>query len=178
MTYSDMVIERYSSRSYTDEPVSEGDVARILEAGRMAPTAKNLQPVRVVVADTPEALGRLSRTARLYGATLALVVVADTSKAWTRPFDGKCFADIDASIVTTQMMYAAQELGLGSVWIGYFDPAVIREELGLADGEEASAILAIGHKADETSGNHGNRKPMDEFASRLRPSQELSGPGT
>ena len=166
MTFADLTMERYSSRSYTDEPVSEEDIESILEAGRMAPTAKNLQPVRVIVADTPESIARIGKAAGPYGATLALIVIADTSKAWVRPQDGKNFGDIDASIVTTQMMYRAQELGLGSVWIGYFDPAAVKEAFGLGETEEASAILAVGHRADETSSNHGNRKPMSEFASR------------
>ena len=166
MDFENMVKERYSSRKYTDSPVPQDAIDSILEAGRMAPTAKNLQPVRVMVADTPESLEKLGKTAKLYGAPLGLVVVTDSSKAWVRPFDGKSFADIDASIVTTQMMYAAQELGLGSVWIGYFDPAVLKEELGLSDTEEVSAILAIGHRADETSANHGVRKSVSEFVSR------------
>lgn len=83
-----------------------------------------------------------------------------------RPFDGKNFGDIDASIVTTQMMYEAQELGLGSVWIGYFEPNIIKEEFGLGENEEASSILAVGYRADETSANHGKRNPMYEFASK------------
>lgn len=166
MIFMELAEERYSSRKYIDQPVSKEDLERILEAGRLAPTAKNLQPARVIVADTPESLAKVSKTARLYGAPLALIVVADSEVAWTRPFDGKSFADIEASIVTTQMMYEAQELGLGSVWIGYFDPAVIKQEFGLSASEEASAILAVGHRGDDTSGNHGVRKPLGEFASR------------
>ena len=81
MTFADLTKERYSSRSYTDEPVSEEDIESILEAGRIAPTAKNLQPVRVIVADTPESIARIGKAAGPYGATVALIVVANTSKA-------------------------------------------------------------------------------------------------
>lgn len=168
MSFMTLAEERYSSREYTDEPVSEEDTGRILEAGRLAPSAKNLQPTRVIAVSSPEGLAAVSRTARLYGATLALIVVADGSKAWVRPFDGKAFGDIDATIVAAQMMYEAQDLGLGSVWIGYFDPAAIKESFGLAADEEASAIIAVGHRADDTSRNHGVRKPMEEFAERRR----------
>lgn len=167
MTFMELARERYSSRAYQDRPVEEEKVRAILEAGRIAPTAKNLQPARVIAASSPEALGRIAKTARLYGAPLGLIVVSDSAKAWTRPFDGKSFADIDASIVTTQMMYAAQELGLGSVWIGYFDPAVIKAEFGLGETEEASAILAVGYRADETSRNHGVRNPPGEFSTEV-----------
>ncbi len=167
MTFMDLVNERYSSRQYLDKPVEKEKIDSILEAGRMSPTAKNLQPVRVLVADDDESLGKLGKTARLYGATLGLAVIVDTEKAWVRPFDGKNFGDVDASIVMTQMMYRAQELGLGSVWIGYFDPKVLKVELGLDDTEEVSSILAIGYKDDETSTNHGVRKPMDEFSKAI-----------
>ena len=167
MDFMGLAEERYSSRKYSDRPVEQEKVDAILEAGRLAPTAKNLQPVRVLVADTPEAHAKLAKTARLYGAPLGLVAVVDRDVSWTRPFDGKDFGDIDASIVITQMMYEAQSLGLGSVWIGYFDPAVLKEELGLKESEEVSGILAVGYRADETSNNHGNRKGIDEFSSRI-----------
>ncbi|MDO5861708.1 MAG: nitroreductase family protein [Thermoplasmata archaeon] len=167
MSFMELAEERYSSRQYQDRPVEKEKVDAILEAGRIAPTAKNLQPARVIVVDSAEGMAKIAKTARLYGATLALIVVADSERAWVRPFDGKNFGDIDASIVTTQMMYEAQELGLGSVWIGYFDPKLIKEEFGLAESEEASSILAVGYRADETSANHGKRNPMDVFASRF-----------
>ncbi len=167
MTFIDLANERYSSRKYLDTPVENEKIESILEAGRMSPTAKNLQPARVIVAESQEALAKLGKTARLYGAPLGLVVVVDVEKAWVRPFDGKNFGDIDASIVVTQMMYRAQELGLGSVWIGYFDPVILKEELGLKDNEEVSAILAVGYKDDDTSANHGNRMPASEFSERI-----------
>lgn len=158
---------RYSSRRYTDRPVEKEKVDIILEAGRNAPTARNLQPVRVLVADDDESLGKLAKAANLFGARLGLVAVADRSKAWTRPFDGKCFADIDGSIIITQMMYAATELGLGTLWIGHFDPAVLSKELDISDDEEIVSILAVGYKDDETSPNHGKRKPMSDFSYRI-----------
>ncbi len=167
MTFMELTAERYSSRKYSSKPVEKEKIDAILEAGRLSPTAKNLQPVRVLVAETPESLGKLAKTANLYGAPVGLVVIARTDIAWTRPFDCKNFGDIDASIVTTQMMYEAQEQGLGTVWIGYFEPAVLKGELCLAEKEEVSAILAVGYRADETSRNHGNRIPMCEFAKRI-----------
>lgn len=167
MSFMEQTAERYSSRKYSNEPVEKEKIDAILEAGRRSPTAKNLQPARILVAETPESLGKLAKTANLYKAPVGLVVVVRTDVAWTRPFDDKNFGDIDASIVTTQMMYEAQEQGLGTVWIGYFDPAVLKKELGLAENEEVSAILAVGYRADDTSNNHGNRIPMSEFAERI-----------
>ena len=163
MTYIDLVRSRYSSRSYTDEPVSEGDMQSILEAGRLAPTGKNSQPVTVIAVTSEDGFERIHKCSRTFGATLALIVCCDRDKSWVRGFDGKNISDIDASIVTTQMMYQATELGLGTCWICWFDPAVISEEFGLPENVEPVNILVVGHKADETSPNHGVRKPMEEF---------------
>lgn len=164
MGFGDLVSSRYSSRSYTDEKVDRDSLEAILEAGRLSPTACNRQPVRVIAASSDEALRKVSGAANIYGAPLALIVCADTDSCWKRPYDGMPSADIDASIVTAQMMYRATELGLGTVWICMFDPAALSEAFGLKDGMIPVNILAIGHSADATSPNHGVRIPMSEFA--------------
>ena len=167
MDFLELAKERYSVRKFSDKKVEREKLDAILEAGRCAPTAVNYQPQRVLVLESPEALEKLKGcTPYHFHAPLALVVCYDREASWKRSFDNCDMGDVDASIVTTQMMYRAQELGLGSVWIGYFDPAFVKEAFGLGETEEASAILAVGHRADETSANHGNRKPMSEFASR------------
>lgn len=68
MSFMELTAERYSSRKYSSKPVEKEKIDAILEAGRLSPTAKNLQPVRVLVAETPESLGKLAKTANLYGA--------------------------------------------------------------------------------------------------------------
>ena len=158
---------RYTTRNYSDRPVEEEKIDMILEAGNRSPSAKNLQPVRILVARSDDALAKLAKTANLYEAPLGLIAIVRKDLAWKRPFDGKNFGDIDASIVMTQMMYEAQEQGLGTTWIGYFDPSVLKMELSLADDEEVSAVLAVGYRADETSANHGNRIPISEFVKYL-----------
>lgn len=167
MSFMEQTAERYTTRSYSEKPVEKEKIDMILEAGNRSPSARNLQPVRVLVAASDDSLARLAKAANLYGAPLGLVAIVRRDLAWKRPFDGKNFGDIDASIVMTQMMYEAQEQGLGTTWIGYFDPSVLRTELRLTDNEEISAILAVGYRADETSANHGNRIPMSEFARYL-----------
>ena len=64
MTYIDLVRSRYSSRSYTDEPVSEGDMQSILEAGRLAPTGKNSQPVTVIAVTSEDGFERIHKCSR------------------------------------------------------------------------------------------------------------------
>ena len=134
-----------------------------MEAGRISPTAVNAQPVRVIAVRTPEGLSKVSEGANIYGAPLAFIVYADRSKAWVRKYDGMNSAEIDASIVTTQMMYEATDLGLGSVWICYFDPEVINRNFGLGGDLVPVNILAVGYSADTTSRNQGNRIPDSTF---------------
>lgn len=163
MGFSELITERHSVRNYIPKKVETEKRNSILEAGLIAPTAANLQPVKVLVIEEETGLAKLGKAANIYGATLALVVCADHSTAWKRPFDGKQTTDIDASIVTDHMMLKATELGLGSVWVCYFKPDVLKSEFNIPDGLEAINILAVGY-SDETSAPAKNRKDMAEFA--------------
>lgn len=145
MSFIEIAKKRYSVRNYKDQKVEEEKLHKILEAARVAPTAANLQPIRLIVVQSKEGLEKIGKGANLYGAPLAIIVCADHSKVWVRPFDKKQTADIDASILTDHMMLQATELGLGSVWICYFKPDVIREEFGLSDELEPINILAVGY---------------------------------
>ena len=163
MDYSELVKSRYSCRAYTSEHVPDELVTEILEAGRMSPSAKNIQPVSVIAVRTEQGLSKVNEACNTYGAPLALIVCVDMEGSWESPYTGKHIGETDAAIVTTQMMYRAEELGLGSVWIGMFDPERISSAFGLG-GLTPINILAVGYKADTTSGNHGVRKAMEEFA--------------
>lgn len=143
---------RYSVRNYTDRTIEKEKIDKILEAAHTAPTAANLQPVRLLVVQEPENLNKIGKAANIYQAPLAIIVCSDHSKAWKRPFDGKQTTDIDASILTDHMMLEATDLGLGSVWICYFKPDVIKKEFNLPEGLEPVNILAIGY-TDEAPAN-------------------------
>ena len=132
----------------------------------MAPTAANLQPVRLIVVQSEEGLSKIGKAANIYGAPLAIIVCADHDKAWVRPFDNKQTGDIDASILTDHMMLEATELGLGSVWICYFKPDVIRKEFDLPNNLEPVNILAIGYSNEKSSDSERHSKmriAMDEL---------------
>ena len=127
--------KRFSVRSYTDQKVEPEKLNKILEAAHVAPTAANLQPVHLIVVQSDEALAKISRAANIYNAPLAIIVCADHNKAWVRPFDQKQTGDIDASILTDHMMLQATELGLGTVWVCFFKPDVIKKEFQLPDND-------------------------------------------
>lgn len=149
MDFLEIAKKRYSVRKYTNQEVSGEKLDLILEAGRIAPTGANRQPQRLIVIQNDEGLKKLNKTANTFGAPVAIIVCADTEEVWKRPYDGKKLSDIDTSIVTDHMMLQATELGLGSVWICYFDPKIIKEEFQLPDHIEPVNVLVLGYANDK-----------------------------
>ena len=166
MNFLELAEKRYSVRNYTNQKVEQEKLDKILDAAHAAPTAANLQPVRLLVVQTEENLKKLEKSTNIYHAPLAIVACSDSSVAWTRPYDGKQTVDIDASIMTDHMMLEATDLGLGSVWIGIFKPDVIKEEFHLPEHLEPISILAIGYadKAPANSDAHLEKRiPVSEL---------------
>lgn len=166
MGFLELAKERFACRNYSDKKVEKEKLEKILEAGRISPTAANMQPQRLLVIQEDGGLEKLKKGADVYQAPLVIVVCGDKEKVWKRPFDGKDMVDIDTSIVTTHMMLEAKELGLDTVWICYFKPDVIRAEFNIPENLEPVNILAIGYgngeKAD-TKRFDKARKPLSEI---------------
>lgn len=159
---------RCSIRSYTEQKVEQSKLDKILEAAHVAPTAANRQPVRLIAVQSEDGLAKVGKAANIYGAPLAIIVCADHNRAWVRPFDQKQTGDIDASILTDHMMLQATELGLGSVWICYFKPDVLRREFALPANLEPVNILAIGYAGESPAAperHSQTRIPVDELVS-------------
>jgi len=168
MSFLEMAKRRYSVRDFESKKVEKEKILKILEAGRVAPTGANFQPYRLIVADDNEALDKIKKAANIYGAPLAILVCGNHEIAWKRPFDGKNLVDIDTSIVTDHMMLQATELDLGSVWICYFKPDIIRAEFNLPDHIEPVHILAIGYAKGEPASpdrHDKDRRPLKDFVS-------------
>lgn len=151
MDFLEIAKKRYSVRSYSERKVETEKLDKILQAAHVAPTAANLQPIHLIAVQEKGGLEKISKGANIYGAPLAVIVCADHDKAWVRPFDNKQTGDIDASILTDHMMIEATELGLGSVWVCYFEPDIIRKEFNLPDNLEPVNILAIGYSDEEAA---------------------------
>ena len=145
MDFLELAKKRYSVREYDSRPVEKEKLDKILEAAHVAPTAANLQPVKLIAVQEKEQLNKLAKAANIYHAPLAIIVCADHEKAWVRPFDQKQTTDIDASILTDHMMLQATELGLGTVWVCYFKPDIVKKEFHLPENLEPVNILVIGY---------------------------------
>lgn len=151
MDFSKLVQERYSVRAYKADPVPEADLELILEAARLAPTAANRQPFQLIVIHTA---GREQELKRIYGrdwfvrAPIVLCACSLPAKSWVRG-DGKNYADVDVAIVMDHLILSAAAHGLGTCWIGAFNPDAAREVLGLPDGVEPIVFTPLGYPADQ-----------------------------
>lgn len=166
MDYLDLAKKRYSVRSFEAKKVEEDKLLKILEAGRVAPTGANFQPQRLIVIRENEGFNKLKKAANVFDAPLVIIVCGDYNDVWKRPYDGKKILDIDTSIVTDHMMMEATDLGLGSVWVCYFKPDIIKKEFNLPENVEPISILCIGYAAGTAASPNRHdkaRKSLDNI---------------
>ncbi len=125
MNFLDLAKARYSVRSFKDTPITTEELDKILEAGRVAPSAKNIQSHRIYVLQSKEALDKINAVCScIFGAKTVFLLCYDDDEVWKNTFDKSINSgDIDVSIVCTHMMLQAKELGIGSCWVGRFDRA-------------------------------------------------------
>ncbi|ANZ45730.1 nitroreductase family protein [Cloacibacillus porcorum] len=155
MDFIKLAKERYSVRKFAAKKVEEEKVAQILEAGRCAPTAVNYQPQRILVIESGDSLAKLREcTPYHFNAPLALLVCYDRTASWKRSYDGCDMGVVDASIVAAQMMLEAASLGLGTTWVGHFDPAAVRTAFELPEYIEPVALLPTGYPHDSAKPSH------------------------
>lgn len=165
MEFKEVIRKRFSCRKYSDKPVEAEKLAAVLEAGRLAPTAKNLQEQCIYVLQSEEALAKVdSMTPCRYGAPVVIAVGFDKNNVYTYPGEQKNSGDEDATIVATHMILAAADEGLGSCWLNRFDPQQTAEIIGLPENEELVMLMDIGYAAEdaEPSPKHESRKDLSE----------------
>jgi len=163
MEFEKLIQARYSVRAYKRDPVPNQVLARVLESARLAPTAANRQPFRILVVHTD---GREEELKRIYGRDwfvqppLVIALCGLTDRCWVRA-DGKSFCDIDAAIVMDHLILAAADQGLGSCWIGAFDVQAARQILKLPESVEPIAFTPLGYPRGQPG--EKKRKPLVEL---------------
>lgn len=170
MDFEKLSTERYSLRKYSDQPVEEDKLAKVIEAGHNAPTACNLQPQRIFVIESKEALEKADACLDChFHSPVILVVAYDPAKAWTREGDMKNHGEIDATIAATQMMLQAADLGLGTCYIGMFSQEKLHAAFPEMKGVVPIAVLTLGYPAENAhpARLHADRMPLDEMVVRL-----------
>ena len=170
MEFKEVIKNRYSCKKYLDRQVEAEKLTAILEAGRLAPTAKNLQEQHVYVVQSEDGLAKVdSVTPCRYGAPTVLVVAFDKDNVFTYPGDKRDSGVEDATIVATHMILAAADEGINSCWVNYFDPENLAAALELPDNEEVLMVMDLGYAAEGAGPlpNHESRKALDETVSYL-----------
>lgn len=139
-------------------------------AGRLAPTAKNLQGQRIYVVQSAEGLAKIDElTPCRYGAPTVLVVAFDKNSVFVYPGEEANSGVEDASIVATHMMLAATNTGVDSCWLNFFDPAAVAKAFDLPENEQVLMLLDLGFAAEGFAPlpNHTSRKPLEETVKYL-----------
>lgn len=166
MDFEKLAEERHSVRSFDPRPVEKDKINLILKAGRIAPTACNKQPQRILVISDSEGMEKLAKCTRYtFNAPMALLVCYDSTKAWVRPVDGDNSGLVDASIATTQMILQAADIGLGTTWVGDFEPGLVEGEFDLPDEYVPVAIIPLGYPSRDSQKNplHFHKHPEEKI---------------
>lgn len=167
MDFIDLVKKRFSVRDYLEKPVDDALLDKVLEAGRLAPSACNNQPVIFIVIkekDLREKFERIYKREWFLRAPVIIAVCCDRSESWKRA-DGKDYGDVDAAIALDHMTLAAAEAGLGTCWIANFNAAEARKALMLPADIEPVALTPLGYPGPDAKPGKP-RKKMEEIVFR------------
>jgi nitroreductase len=165
MDFEQLVQHRYSCRHYSPDPIEKDALNKILEAARLAPTASNRQPFQIIIIktkDKKEDLLNIYNRDWFVQAPLVLCVCSDPEEGWVRHnYDNQSYATVDAAIVVDHITLQAADLGIGTCWIGAFNPQATREFLKLPDQIEPIAFTPLGYPLDESKPK--TRKPLTDL---------------
>lgn len=168
MSLYEIIAARRSIRKYRSDPVEEEKLIRILQAARIAPSAGNRQPWHYIVVTDAAVKGRLRAAYDrewFYTAPAIVCACGEPSRSWTRK-DGRDYKDVDVAISFDHLVLAATAEGLGTCWVGAFDPAVVREVLALPSGIEPIVLTPLGYPDEAPPPRE--RKKLKEFVHRNR----------
>lgn len=162
----DLIIRRQSDRKYSEKPVEPEKLERIIEAGRMAPSACNAQPWKFIVVTNPEliiqvaeaASARLLAMNTFVGQAPVIVVVVRENPNFSSKIGGtiksKDYSHIDIGIATANICLQARAEGIGSCIIGWFDEKLLRNILGIPTSKRVELIITLGYALSD----HRNKK--------------------
>lgn len=166
MTFDEIVSARRSIRSYQPQPVEPEKLAAVLEAGRMAPSARNAQTWHFTAVTHSEMRQQLcvacNNQPMVAQAPAVLVIWSDTERMMSC---GQSAATVDCSIALSFMMLKATELGLGTCWLGSFSSGQVKQLLALPQDATVVAVTPLGYPAEEPAPRP--RKPLAEVSQTM-----------
>jgi nitroreductase len=157
----DLIVSRQSDRKYSDKPVEREKLERIIEAGRMSPSACNAQPWKFIVVDDPDLLRKVAEaaSAKLLGmnsfvgqAPLMIVVIREQPNFSSKvggTIKNKDYSLIDIGIASENICLQAKAEGLGSCMIGWFDEKLLRKILSIPRSKRVELIITLGYSLSE-----------------------------
>ena len=175
MSLIDLIRSRRSIRSFTDQPISREAITLCLEAARLAPSACNAQPWTFVVADDPATKDRLAEAAfgGVYAnnrfcreAPVLVAIVSEKANFASRiggQFRGTHYYLIDIGIAIEHFVLQAEELGLATCWVGWFNEGGVRRVLDIPKERKVEILLALGHTGKAAEGSH-DRAPLERMS--------------
>jgi nitroreductase len=167
MDFTRLICGRESIRSYDPtRPLEKAVLERILDAGRLAPSAANRQPWRFLLVSSREVLAQIRKCYLkpwYQDAPHVLIVTGRTGEAWSRQ-DGWNSIETDLTIAMDHMILAAENEGVGTCWIANFDPTILRSALSLSAEERVYAITPLGYpRPGFAKKGQKQRKPLSEI---------------
>ena len=145
MNFLTLAKQRCTTRGFSEQKISDTDLDQILCAGRVAPTACNKQPQKIIVVKKKENIAKIRKAYQTFNSQCVLIVCRDMRNELIRPYDKKCSGDLDIGIICDHMMLEARDLNIGSVMVGLFDPAIISKEFNIPEYVEPTALLFLGY---------------------------------
>ena len=177
MVLSELLKQRKSVREFLDIPVDREKIMMCLEAARVAPSACNSQPWKFIIVDDRELKNKLCKVAfsRIYSinsfckmAPVIVVVVSEKSKFLATiggMFRGTKYYLIDIGIACEHFVLQAEDLGLGTCWIGWFNERAVKSMLNVPYGKKIDILIALGYYDKEKIGPEHGREPLDKISS-------------
>ena len=171
MNFLEIVNKRYSERFFDTKQIEQEKLDKILEAGRLVPTACNYQPQRFYVLKSKIALEFAATvTSFTYNSPLIILVCYDKNEVWKNKIEeGYNSGEQDIAIAATTMMYEAESLGIHSLWIRGFNSKTASDVFKLPENIVPGMMLALGYPSEKSKPSdwHFKRKKLDEIAQEL-----------
>ncbi len=164
MDFEEVIKKRTSVRKFSDKKLETDKLDKILEAGRLAPTAKNNQPIKIYVIESEDEIAKIDKASKCrYGAKTVLIVCGNKDEAYHK--GNYTTAEMDSCIIATHMMLEATNLDVDSIWVESFDEEILREEFSIPNEYTPFLLMPLGYKTQDCPMNplHDKRKSIEEL---------------
>ena len=164
MEFEEVIRKRTAIRKFSDKELEKEKLDKILEAGRLAPTAKNNQPIKIYVVQSNEGIDKIDKATKCrYGAKTVLIICGNKEQSFKK--DDFTTYEMDSCIVATHIMLEATNLGVDNIWIEAFDENILRKEFSILEELVPVCLLPLGYKAEDCPMNplHNIRKSIEDI---------------